>query len=191
MTMRLSGPHDLFVVRMNTLRSMEEDALELLRDTETATRAHDLRELYARLAAETRQQILAIERLFDDLRLERVFAPSATMRGIESEAAAYRRATPAGATRDIAILEAAIDSQHIEIAAYSALLAAARALGESKAVRLLEAHLEQERQSSRLLSRALDRAMLDALGAPRGAHEHAPAAERSAPRIPLTAEVAR
>ncbi len=102
--------------------------------------------------AETEQQVVRVEDVFESMNKKAVAKKCEVMEGLIKEAAAIMESCEAGAMRDAGIISAGQKVEHYEIASYGTLRQFADTLGLTKAVTLLAKTLEEEKAADELLS---------------------------------------
>ena len=94
---------------------------------------------------ETENHVARLEEVFASLKLKPAAVKCDAMAGLIEEAHGIEQETELGDVRDAALIAAAQKVEHYEIATYGTLRVYALTLGETTAVRLLTATLEEEK----------------------------------------------
>ncbi|KHK99035.1 hypothetical protein LK09_07410 [Microbacterium mangrovi] len=152
-------PQELFEYRLGSALSMEEDSLQMLGELEEAAHSSELKAMFRHHAGETRQQIENLQAVCSELGLSADLEPSQTTKGLAKEGSALIRKSGDNLVDSVAVA-AALGTEHYEIAAYEALIAAAEGMGQTRVVDLLRANLAQEQHTSEeLVAKAKQYAM--------------------------------
>lgn len=101
---------------------------------------------------ETENQVSRLEQVFESIDKKAVAKKCEAMEGLIKEAKEIMESCEAGAMCDAGIISAGQKVEHYEIASYGTLRQFAETLGLTKAVRLLEATLEEEKAADERLS---------------------------------------
>lgn len=144
---RFDTPAELLEFRLGTALSMEHDSLEMLGELEEAAQSGELKGMFRHHAQETRQQIENLQRVFELLGITPDESPSPTTKGLAKEGRSLIRKT-SDALLDEVVLAAALETEHVEIAAYETLIAMTNGLGAREVSSLLSENLEQEKHTS-------------------------------------------
>jgi ferritin-like metal-binding protein YciE len=120
--------------------------LEMLDKLSNTARDEKLKQLFRRHHHETQQQIAHLERVFEMFGWEVEESPAPVADALDKDAKGTikkmgKSLVPSG------ILQAALKSEHHEIAVYENLTVGAEALGKSDAAALLRENLAQERHT--------------------------------------------
>lgn len=102
--------------------------------------------------AETKDQILQVEKVFEILGKKAVAKKCEAMAGLIEEAKEIMEETEEGAMRDAGIIAAAQKVEHYEIATYGTLRTYAGILGLKEGVKILESILNQEKTADQTLT---------------------------------------
>ncbi|WP_424937449.1 ferritin-like domain-containing protein [Arenibacterium sp. S380] len=146
MAAKIVDPTSLFAFRLNVAMAMEHDSLAMLQELEEAARSEKVKGMFAHHAEETRGQIERLETAFDRLELEVVAAESPTTKGLAEDGRTLVSVT-SDDIRDVAVIGAALGTEHYELAAYLALVSGAEAMEEEEVRQLLVENLLQERHT--------------------------------------------
>ncbi|HKT56051.1 MAG TPA: DUF892 family protein [Microbacterium sp.] len=147
-------PRELFEYQLGSAMSMEDDSLQMLGDLESAAASPELKAMFRHHAAETRGQIENLQAVCTELGISAESEPSPTTRGLAKEGASLLRKAGDDVIDTVAV-SAALGTEHYEIAAYEALIAAAEGMGQATVVDLLTRNLQQEKHASEeLLAKA-------------------------------------
>jgi ferritin-like metal-binding protein YciE len=135
------------------------DALPKMRD---AADHPDLQQAFAKHLAETENQVMRIERVFESIGVKADVKKCAAILGILSEAKELMAHNDSPAQRDAALICAAQKVEHYEIANYGCLRAYAETLGLETAASLLSQTLEEEIAADETLSDLAERGINEA-----------------------------
>ncbi len=102
---------------------------------------------------ETENQIARVEQVFESIDKKAVTKKCDAMEGLIKEAEDIMESCEEGAMRDAGIISAGQKVEHYEIASYGTLSQFAETLGLTKAVKLLEATLKEEKAADEKLSK--------------------------------------
>lgn len=97
--------------------------------------------------AETEEQIVRLEKVFQSIGKKAVAKKCDAMEGLIKEGEGILEETEKGVVRDAGIIAAAQKVEHYEIATYGTLYAFATTLGETEAAELLATTLEEEKNA--------------------------------------------
>lgn len=101
---------------------------------------------------ETENQITRVEQVFESIDKKAASKKCDAMEGLVKEAEDIMESCEEGAMRDAGIISAGQKVEHYEIASYGTLSQFAETLGLTKAVKLLEATLKEEKAADKKLS---------------------------------------
>lgn len=104
--------------------------------------------------AVTEEQIVRLERVFELAGKKAVAKKCEAMDGLIKEGEDILKSTEAGPVRDAGIIAASQKIEHYEIATYGTIAAFAKTLGETEALELLVATLEEEKEADVTLTEA-------------------------------------
>jgi ferritin-like metal-binding protein YciE len=143
---RLNTPQDAYNFELGAALKTEHTMLEMLDKLANTARDDKLKQLFRRHHHETQQQIAHLERIFEKFGWEVEESPAPVADALDKDAKGTikkmgKSLVPAG------ILQAALKTEHHEIAVYENLIVSAEALGKDEAVALLRENLEQERRT--------------------------------------------
>lgn len=146
-TMTLDSPVELLHYQLRTALTMEDHSLAALGELASAAKSSDIKKMFKHHADETREQIANLHEVFKLLELRDTTAPSPSTTGITRQAESLI-AKAGDALRDQVVISCALGNEHYEISAYEGLIIPLTAMGQSDAVKLLQANLEQETHTS-------------------------------------------
>jgi ferritin-like metal-binding protein YciE len=143
---RLNTPQEAYNFELGAALKTEHTVLEMLEKLGNTARDEKLKQLFRRHHHETQQQIAHIERIFETFGWEVEEAPSAVADALDKDAKGTIRKTGKSLVSS-AILQAALKTEHHEIALYENLIVGAEALGKDDVVALLRENLMQEQRA--------------------------------------------
>jgi ferritin-like metal-binding protein YciE len=143
---RLNTPQQAYNFELGAALKTERAMLDMLDKLSNTARDEKLKQLFRRHHHETQQQIAHLERVFETFGWEVEESPAPVADALDKDAKGTikkmgKSLVPSG------ILQAALKSEHHEIAVYENLIVGAQALGRDDAVALLSENLEQERRT--------------------------------------------
>lgn len=144
---------DLFLHSLSDMHSAEKQLTKALPKLAKASSDQELANAFTTHLQETEGQVERIERAAEllDLKLKRIKCKG--MEGLVEEGAEVIEKIAAGPVRDAGLIGAAQKAEHYEIASYGTLCALGRQLGYTDAVELLEATLQEEKDTDQILTR--------------------------------------
>ena len=143
---RLNTPQEAYNFELGAALRTEHAVLEMLEKLGNTARDERLKQLFRRHHHETQQQIAHIERIFETFGWEVEESPSAVAEALGKDAKGTIRKVGKSLVSS-AILQAALKTEHHEIAVYENLIVGAEALGKDDVVALLRENLTQERRT--------------------------------------------
>ena len=156
---------DLFIHSLSDIYSAEKQMTKSLPKLARAATNPDLSAAFLTHLDETRGQIERLDQVVEscEIRLKRV--KCAAMEGLVEEGQELIDGVERGPVLDAGLIGAAQKVEHYEIAAYGAIIALAKQLGETHAVTLLLQTLKEEKATDEKLSLlAEEEAAAEALG---------------------------
>jgi ferritin-like metal-binding protein YciE len=124
-----------------------------------ATKSPELAEAFETHRQETEGQVQRLEQIFEILDKPARGVKCEAIEGLVAEAKEVMDEAKESGVLDAGLLASAQAVEHYEIARYGTMRAWANQLGLSKAVKLLEQTLEQEKAADRLLTRLAENAV--------------------------------
>jgi ferritin-like metal-binding protein YciE len=153
----LTNPRELLAERLRRALWIElELARNVLPKLIEQARATDLEYAFERHLLETREHVQTLRDVLDDLQVPADPEESPALRGlVKAHERLLKRVSGEGhLLSDLAHAEAAAATEHLEIAAYHALVSLAEALGEEEVGIRLRGVMEQEELALELVDRA-------------------------------------
>ena len=160
MSQPIGSPLDLFHHELRSLFYVEQTlAQEMLPELKVKVHDPEVRSALERHFAETRRHVETLVRVFELVAAAPRPVESAALEGLRDEHDEALKAFDEedGITEDLIHLTAVAKCEHLEIASYSALIAAAQRLGEPAVATLLRANLADEQTALAAAERALER----------------------------------
>ncbi|CAG9225888.1 Protein YciF [Paraburkholderia sabiae] len=156
---------DLFIHSLSDIYSAEKQMTKSLPKMARASTSPDLKAAFESHLEETQGQIHRIDQVVEatGVRLKRI--KCVAMEGLVEEGQEQIDEIEKGPVLDTALIAAAQKVEHYEIAAYGSLIALAKQLGETAAVKLLSETLQEEKNTDEKLSLlAEEKVAAEALG---------------------------
>lgn len=152
--MTLNSLRDLLLSELRDLYHAEQQIAKALPQMARAAHTPALREALRDHLAETEEQIVRLERVFDRLGVRGTGRVSRAMRGLLEEGAdIMHNDDGSGAVRDAALIGAAQRVEHYEMASYGTVITYAGMLGLDAVAELLEVSLREEKRADARLTR--------------------------------------
>lgn len=164
--MRNQDPRETLLSWLNDAYAMEKGLVQVLENH--ANDVKDRPEMYRKIAEHLEKTRLHAERVRECV--ERLGGDVSTLKTAMGAFSGFFQGRSTGMAPDELVKNAIGDyaSEHLEIASYRALIAAARALGENEVVRVCEDILRDEEDMARWLEQSLPLVVNEFLG------QHAP-----------------
>lgn len=166
---KVTSPQELFVHELKDMYYAEKTLTKVLPKLASEAKDTELSKAFTHHLGETRGQVENLEQVFKNIgtRAEAQLCPG--IEGIKEEHDSFMKANaPSAEMQDLFLTGTASRTEHYEIAAYTGLVAMAKALGESASATLLERNLTQEREALKTVESISKRILKDAgNGAPK------------------------
>src|SRR5699024_8552506 len=114
-------PQELYQYQLGAAMTMEHDSLDMLEELERTVRSDELRDLIVHHQQETKEQIQNLTQVFELFGSDVETSPSATTRGLLQEGRSLLGKTEPNLADDV-VLNAALGTEHYEIASYQRLI---------------------------------------------------------------------
>ena len=150
---------DLFLHHLKDIYYAEKQILKALPKMVKATKSPELAEAFETHRQETEGQVQRLEQIFEILDKPARGVKCEAIEGLIAEAKEVMDEAKESGVLDAGLLASAQAVEHYDIARYGTMSAWANQLGLSKAVKLLEQTLEQEKAADRLLTRLAESAV--------------------------------
>jgi ferritin-like metal-binding protein YciE len=146
----MTKPRELFLHELGDILYAERVVLKMLPKLQDEAGDAELAKGFKRHERETEQQVKNLERVFKSLEEPVKAEQCPGIEGLKAEHDEFvEEEKPSDDILDAFLTGAASRTEHYEIAAYTGLVASARAMGEKQAVQLLERNLKQEKDMLR------------------------------------------
>jgi ferritin-like metal-binding protein YciE len=143
---------DLFVHTLRRVLDAERRLTSALPKMARAAEAPELKQAFESHIEDTKAHVDRLEQLFAMFGQRPNAETDEAFQGIARVSEHAIKLDGAGPVRDAALIAAAQEAEHYEIAAYGTLRTWAQALANADAVRLLERTLEEEKQADQTLT---------------------------------------
>ncbi|GAA4930069.1 ferritin-like domain-containing protein [Mucilaginibacter defluvii] len=148
-----SALNELFVDELKDIYWAEKHLAKALPKMAKAATSEELRAAIETHLAETENQIIRLESVFESIEEKASAKKCDAMEGLLKEGESIIEDTEDGSiTRDAGLISAAQKIEHYEIASYGTLKTLAATLGYDEAVELLDATLQEEKKTDGLLT---------------------------------------
>jgi ferritin-like metal-binding protein YciE len=153
----IGTPRELFLHELGDILYVEQALVEeALPNLISEVTDEELRQALESHLTETEKHVTRVKSVFEQLGEEPEVEPCIGFEGLQKEHAKLVEETAAELI-DVVDLGAAARTENYEIAAYEALRRMAKAMGEEKAVDLLDANLSEEKEALRTVERIATR----------------------------------
>lgn len=143
---------DLYVNELRDLYSAEIQLVETLPKMADAATSLPLKQAFTDHLAETRVHVGRLEQILENLSEKPSGETCEAMKGLVKEGESYVKAGGDDDVRDAGLIGAAQRVEHYEIAGYGTARALARRVGDTEAVSILQATLDEEGAADKLLT---------------------------------------
>lgn len=150
--MRYHTLNDLYLGLLRDLYSGEQQLLIALPVMAQAAVTPKLKAGFEQHFTQTEEHVKRLEQIFTALGASPLGKVSGAMMGLVKEGNDIITANEPGEVRDAALIMAAQRVEHLEIASYGTAVTYAGLLGETKAIKLLEATLQEESETEQALT---------------------------------------
>lgn len=148
----LTTPKQLFVHELQDVYYAEKVLTKTLPTLAKEATDAELSRAFTSHLRETEKQVRNLEKVFKQIGETAEGQPCPGIEGIKKEHDEFMKENkPSPDIRDAFLTGAGARTEHYEIAAYTGLVAKARALGEREAVNLLQENLKQEKEALKKL----------------------------------------
>jgi ferritin-like metal-binding protein YciE len=145
---QMTTPQQLFEHELKDIYYAERVIVQMLPTLSREATSSQLSRAFDQHLKETRGQIENLEQVFSEIGKRAQGEQCPGIEGIKREHDMFmQEESPASEIRDMFLTGAAARTEHYEIAAYTGLVAQARALGETEAAKLLNENLKQEKEA--------------------------------------------
>ena len=143
----MDNAHDLFEFKLLGMYAAEKRNLDMLDDAASEAKEPRLRDAFKAHRQETEKQAQRIEKVFETLGKRPRSVDASVIEGLVEEKRRFLAEDPTPEVMDLFNLGAAIQTEHVEIAAYENLLVLAEKLGVNDVVEPLRQNLQEEQAS--------------------------------------------
>jgi ferritin-like metal-binding protein YciE len=151
--MKLETFHDLYVAELKDLYSAEHQILKALPKMAKATSAPQLAKALTDHLAQTKEQVVRLEKIFKMLEVSPKGKTCKAMEGLLEEGKEVVSEDADPSVRDAAIIAAAQRVEHYEMAGYGCVRTFAHLLGDEQAADLLQKTLDEEGAADKKLTK--------------------------------------
>ncbi len=151
--MNIDSLKKLYIEQLKDLHSAETQLVEALPKMADAASSKELKDAFTEHLEQTKQQRDRIESIFTGLAFKPTGERCQAMAGLVEEAEGLLGDTDNATVRDAALVCAAQKVEHYEIGSYGSVCAYAKMLGETDAAKLLDATLQEEKNTDAKLTR--------------------------------------
>jgi ferritin-like metal-binding protein YciE len=163
--MQVTSPEKLFVHELQDMYYAEKALTRVLPQLAQEASDGELTRAFESHLKETEKQVANLERVFGEVGEQAEAHPCPGIEGIKKEHDDFvQENRPSGEVLDMFLTGAAARTEHYEIAAYTGLVAKARALKQRRAVELLEQNLRQEKEALKKVETISKRILKEANG---------------------------
>jgi ferritin-like metal-binding protein YciE len=151
----MTDPRELLLHELKDIYYVEKALVKTLPNLSREATDRELRKGLDKHLGETKRQVANIEKVFRSLGEQPTAEQCPGFDGIKQEHDEFmREEQPSTAVRDIFLTGAAARTEHYEIAAYTGMIALAKAIGEKEAADLLDKNLKQEKEALKTVESA-------------------------------------
>jgi ferritin-like metal-binding protein YciE len=148
-----SALNELFIEELQDIYWAEKQLINAFPAMAKKATSNELRKAIENHLKETENHIIRLEHVFDSIDTKTVEKKCEGMAGLIKEGEFIVNDTESGSlTRDAGIISAIQKIEHYEIASYGTLKTMAEVLGHREAANLLEATLQEEKNTNNLLT---------------------------------------
>jgi ferritin-like metal-binding protein YciE len=145
----MTKPRELFMHELRDIYYVEQQLVKTLPKLAQEANDAELTRAFEQHRRQTERHVKNLEAVFESLGERASGEKCPGFDGLKEEHDEFMKENPSREVRDIFLAGAASRTEHYEIAAYTGLVALARALGEKKVVTLLEKNLSDEKETLR------------------------------------------
>lgn len=153
----LESLHDLFVLQLRDLHSAEKQLIDALPIAARAASSEELRSAFEEHLEQTKRQLKRLNQIFEGLGEDPQGKHCEAMEGLISEAEHALEHDADPAVLDAALIVAAQQIEHYEIAGYGSVRTFARVLGYNEVAKVLQSTLDEEAATDEKLTGIAER----------------------------------
>jgi ferritin-like metal-binding protein YciE len=150
--MNIQTPGDLFLRGLESTYDAEQQLSEILAKMAEASCSPQLRSTFEHHLAETREHVVRAQEIFKQIHRPPESRSNRILQQIEAEISELIESIAPSPMRDAALIVAASQVEHFEIASYTSLLALATLLGMDEAGGLIQKTLDEEKKADAKLT---------------------------------------
>lgn len=147
-TKKLPNLKDLFEFKLKALYDIEQELVKALPKMAEAATDAELKTGFEEHLEQTNEHVARIEQAFRELDIEPETTKVAGIRGLIADAELQIKMLKVGTVRDAALVAAALEAEHYEMAAYGAAVEWADLLGYTDIKELFEKTLSEEQETA-------------------------------------------
>jgi len=145
----MTRPRELFMHELRDIYYVEQQLVKMLPKLAGEATDAELKRGFQQHLRQTERHVKNVEAAFKELDVRPSGERCPGFDGLREEHDEFMKEKPSKPVRDLFLTGAASRTEHYEIAAYTGLVATARALGEKKVATLLEKNLADEKETLR------------------------------------------
>ena len=145
----MTKPRELFVHELRDIYYVEQQLVKMLPKLAREAKDAELKRGFQQHLRQTERHLKNVAAAFKELGVRASGEECPGFDGLKEEHDEFMKENPSATVRDMFLTGAASRTEHYEIAAYTGLVAMARALGEKKVATLLEKNLADEKGTLR------------------------------------------
>jgi ferritin-like metal-binding protein YciE len=145
----MTKPRELFMHELRDIYYVEQQLVKLLPKLAREATDAELKRGFEQHLRQTERHVKNLEAAFKELDVRPSGEQCPGFDGLKEEHDEFMKEKPSKTVRDLFLTGVASRTEHYEIAAYTGLVAMARALGEKKAATLLDKNLADEKETLR------------------------------------------
>ncbi len=161
--MPVTKAHELFLHEVGDIYDAEHRFLEGQQEMVQNATDEEFRGAIQEHIQQTRQHIVNLERVFEELGEERRRETCDASQGLVNEARKGVAEAGNGTVRDCVIVAAVAKVEHYEIAGYRNLITGAQLMGHTGVERLLRENLRQEEETARIAEQSAEKLLRKAM----------------------------
>lgn len=158
--MRIETMEELFITQIQDLYDAEEQLVEALPKMAEASASPDLRSAFEEHLKQTKGHVQRLEQIFSEVGKKGGGETCEAMQGLIEEGEEIIDEMEESAVRDAGLIAAADRVEHYEMAAYGTARLIAEALGLTKAAKLLQQTLDEEKKADEKLMKIAEEKVL-------------------------------
>ncbi len=161
--MPVTNAYELFLHEVGDIYDAEHRFLEGQQEMVQNATDEELRGAIQEHIQQTRQHVVNLERVFEELGEERRRETCEASQGLVNEAQKGVAEAGNGTVRDCVIVAAVAKAEHYEIAGYRNLITGAQLMGHTGVERILTENLQQEEETARIAEGSAEKLLRKAM----------------------------